>query len=54
MDTMEEAMATLLTNHLTHIESDLSTMSRRQVRAIDHLHNIEVAEQAAADDQTEA
>jgi hypothetical protein len=35
MDAMEEGMNTLLTNHLTHIESDLRNMSQRQVRATD-------------------
>lgn len=33
MDTMEDGMRTLLTNHLTHIEKDLRKMAYRQVRA---------------------
>jgi len=33
MDVMEKGMNTLLTNHLSHIESDLRTMAYRQVRA---------------------
>ena len=36
MDVMEEGMNTLLTNHLTHIEADLRSMSHRQVRATDY------------------
>ncbi len=35
MDTMEDGMAKLLTNHLAHIERDLSSMAQRQVRASD-------------------
>lgn len=30
MDVMEAGMKTLLTNHLTHIESDLKTLSGRK------------------------
>lgn len=30
MDVMEEGMQTLLTNHLTHIEKDLKTLSGRK------------------------
>lgn len=35
MDTMEAGMNKLLTNHLAHIEADLSKMAHRQVRATD-------------------
>ena len=35
MDVMESGMKTLLTNHLAHIEADLSKMAHRQVRATD-------------------
>ena len=35
MDLMERGMRTLLENHLTHIERDLDSLARRQVRATD-------------------
>jgi len=33
MDTMEQGMNTLLTNHLAHMEADLKKMAHNQVRA---------------------
>jgi hypothetical protein len=36
MDVMETGMNTLLTNHLFHIEKELTEMRRRQIRATDY------------------
>jgi hypothetical protein len=51
MDTMEENMNILLTNHLTHIEKDLKTMARRQVHAIEILEEQVDAQAAVPSDE---
>ncbi len=38
MNVMEQGMHTLLHNHLAHIETDLRTMTHRQVRASESEH----------------
>jgi hypothetical protein len=46
MDTVESGLETLLTNHLSHIESDLRKMAHNQVRA----NEAEQAGYAASED----
>jgi hypothetical protein len=43
MDTMENGMETLLSNHLKHIEDDLKTVASHQVRVAVQPHVMYVA-----------